>query len=59
MKATGDFINKNKLMLIWEENQLVQTFHRLKNGNVILSMFKKLDVNDHEIILEVLFTKKT
>ena len=58
MKAMGDFINKNKLMLIWEENQLVQTFHRLKNGNVILSMINQSDINDHEIILEVLFTKK-
>jgi L-rhamnose mutarotase len=57
MKAMGDFINKNKLMLIWEENQLVQTFHRLKNGNVILSMKNQSDINDHEIILEVLFTK--
>jgi hypothetical protein len=58
MKAMGDFINKNKLMLIWEENQLVQTFHRLKNGNVILSMINKSDMDNSEIILEVLFTKK-
>jgi hypothetical protein len=58
MRAMGDFINKNKLVLIWEENRLVQTFHRQKNGNVILSMINQSETDEREIILEVLFTKK-
>jgi hypothetical protein len=58
MKATCNFINEHTLCLNWHNSLLVQTFHRIEDGKIILQMKNPLNKNDYEIILEVVFTKK-
>jgi hypothetical protein len=56
-QATCDFIDKNTLCLNWHNSLFVQSFHKSKNGDVILEMRYPKDRNDYKIVLKVIFMK--
>jgi hypothetical protein len=56
MEATCNFINVNTLCLNWHNSILVQKFHRIENGNLIMEMKYPTNNNEYELILEVVFT---
>jgi hypothetical protein len=58
MRATCNFISDDVLFLSWDESALKQTFERTSQGKVILRMEQSAHENSHELILEVLLTKK-
>lgn len=57
MEASCDFINENSLRLNWYNSLLVQTFHLIENGNIIMRMNYPINDNDNALVLEVLFIK--
>lgn len=57
MEATCNFTNTNSLQINWQNSLLVQTFHLIENGNIIMRMNYPTDDNDNALILEVSFTK--
>jgi hypothetical protein len=59
MQATCDFIDDNTLCLNWHNSILVQTFSKTEDGKLILEMRYPSNKTDFEIVLEVVFSKKT
>jgi hypothetical protein len=58
MRATCNFMNDNVLFLSWDDSPMKQTFERINQSRVILRMEHSSSEYDHELILEVVLTRK-
>jgi len=55
-EATCDFIDQNTLFMNWQNSVLVQTFIKLKNGNIKLDMQYPVNANEYKTVLEIRFS---
>ncbi len=58
LSATCDFVNDETLCLNWHDSLLFQTFKKESDNKVILKMKYPLNENMHDLILEVILTRK-
>lgn len=58
MKATCNFTDDTTVYLNWHDSLLIQSFHLLEDGKLVLQMKHPVSINEYEIILEVFFTPK-
>lgn len=56
--ATCNFLNKNTLFLSWREALLIQTFERISEDRIILTMSQPVDKQNFEPVLIVDFVRK-
>ena len=58
LTATCNFVSDDILFLNWHDSLLKQTFKRISQNKVVLSMEHPNSEGEYELILEVIFTKK-
>lgn len=58
LTATCNFVNDETLFLNWHDSLLIQTFRKTGPNKVILRMEHPSSEGKHELILEVIFTRK-
>jgi len=57
-EATCDFIDENTLCLNWYNSILIQSFHKVEKGKVILLMKYPFSIDNYKTVLEVVLIKK-
>jgi len=55
--AVCNFINDNTLFMKWQNSALTQTFTKIDVSKVILQMKNSVNKEDHELVMEVTFTR--
>jgi hypothetical protein len=58
LTATCDFVKDGVLFLNWHDSLLKQTFKRISQNKVVLSMEHPNSEGEYELILEVIFTRR-
>ena len=58
MEATCNFVNDDALFLNWHDTLITQTFTKVSANKVILRMEHPIAQEKHELILEVILTRK-
>jgi len=58
MTAACEFIDNDTLFMSWHNSLLTQTFTRIDPSRVILHMGRPAAQGKHELLLEVIFTRK-
>lgn len=58
LTATCNFVNDEILFLNWHDTLLKQTFKKINQNKVVLRMEHPNSEGEHELILEVIFTRK-